>query len=38
MLVKFKVFDKKLKIVRNVKNISHQNKEVLFYADEFEVN
>lgn len=38
MLMKFKVFDKQLKIVRNVKNISIQNKEVLFYADEFEVN
>ena len=30
MLVNFKVFDKKLKIVRDVKNIDYENSEILF--------
>lgn len=32
MLVKFKVFDKQLKIVREVKNIDYENSELLFDA------
>lgn len=33
MLVKFKVFDKKLKIVRDVKNIDYENSEMIFYSN-----
>lgn len=33
MLVKFKVFDKQLKVVREVKNIDYDNAELTFYSD-----
>lgn len=33
MLVKFKVFDKQLKIVRDVKYIDYDNAELTFYSD-----
>ena len=32
MLVKFKVFDKQLKIVRQFKNIDYENSEILFIS------
>lgn len=33
-----RIYDKHLKIIRDVKNIDFQNKEVMYYADEFEGN
>lgn len=33
MLVKFKVYDKQLKVVRQVKNIDYENSELIFYQD-----
>ena len=33
MLVKFKVSDKQLKIVRQVKSIDYENSEIIFYSD-----
>lgn len=35
---KLRVYDKHLKIIRDVKYIDFENKEVMFYADEFEGN
>lgn len=36
MLPKYRVFDKRLKIIRNVQYIDFENEEVMFYADDFE--
>lgn len=33
-----RIYDKHLKIIRDVKNIDFDNKEVMYYADEFEEN
>lgn len=33
-----RIYDKHLKIIRDVKNIDFQNKEVMYYADEYEDN
>lgn len=33
-----RIYDKHLKIIRDVKYIDFQNKEVMYYADEFEEN
>lgn len=35
---KFRIHDKQLKIIRDVKYIDFANEEVMFYADEFEGN
>ena len=36
MLPKYRVFDKRLKIIRNVQYIDFENEEVMFYADDLE--
>lgn len=36
MLPKYRVFDKRLKIIRSVQYIDFENEEVMFYADDFE--
>lgn len=33
-----RIYDKHLKIIRDVKNIDFDNKEVMYYADKFEEN
>ena len=35
---KCRIYDKQLKIIRDVKYIDFENEEVMFYADEFEGN
>lgn len=37
-MIKFRVYDKQLEIIRDVSYIDFDNKEVMFYADAFEGN
>lgn len=38
MYMKCRVYDKHLKVIRDVKYINFENQEVMYYADEFEGN